>query len=172
MRLYDYIQQGGSIMYVLLFLNVIGFALMIMKFWIFNKENKVILDRASNMGSSIKNQTDGKDVHAIIEMAKQEVAAYIGQIENGLNTIKIIASISPLLGLLGTVLGVLGAFKVMASQGTGDPSLFASGISVALITTVGGMIVAIPHFIGHNYLIGLLDSIEAKLEKELISKVL
>jgi len=124
------------------------------------------------MADTIQGHTAGKDVHAIIEVAKQEVANYINDIEAGLNTVKIIASISPLLGLLGTVLGVLGAFKVMASQGTGDPSLFASGISVALITTVGGMIVAIPHFIGHNYLLGQLDSIESKVEKDLMTKVL
>jgi biopolymer transport protein ExbB len=172
MRLYEYIQQGGSIMYVLLFLNIIGFALMIMKFWLFTKENKDISSRVNNMSTRIKGNSEKKDIQAIIEITKQEVGSYINNIEKGLNTVKIIASISPLLGLLGTVLGVLGAFKVMATQGTGDPSLFASGISVALITTVGGMIVAIPHFIGHNYLIGQLDSIEAKVEKEIMSQVL
>lgn len=172
MRLYEYIQQGGSIMYVLLFLNIIGFAIMIMKFWIFSKESKDITSRVNSMSSSIKGNIENKDIQAVIEITKQEVASYISHIEKGLNTIKIIASISPLLGLLGTVLGVLGAFRVMATQGTGDPSLFASGISVALITTVGGMIVAIPHFIGHNYLIGQLDSIEAKVEKQLMSQVI
>ena len=172
MRLYEYIQQGGSIMYVLLFLNIIGFALMITKFWLFTKENKALGSRIGDMSAHIKGDSEKKDIQAIIEITKQEVASYINNIEKGLNTVKIIASISPLLGLLGTVLGVLGAFKVMATQGTGDPSLFASGISVALITTVGGMIVAIPHFIGHNYLIGQLDSIEAKVEKELMSQVL
>lgn len=172
MRLYEYIQQGGVIMYVLLFLNVIGFALMITKFWLFNQEKKQINQRVDDMSTRMQSNSGGKDIQAIIEMTKQEVSNYIAHIENGLNTIKIIASISPLLGLLGTVLGVLGAFKVMASQGTGDPSLFASGISVALITTVGGMIVAIPHFIGHNYLLGMLDSLEAKVEKDLMTKVL
>ena len=172
MKLYEYIQQGGSIMYVLLFFNIIGFALMIMKFWVFSQEKKRIAQTSSAMAETIKSSSSDKDVRAIIEIAKQEVSNYINDIEIGLNTVKIIASISPLLGLLGTVLGVLGAFKVMASQGTGDPSLFASGISVALITTVGGMIVAIPHFIGHNYLLGQLDSIESKVEKDLMTKVL
>jgi biopolymer transport protein ExbB len=171
MRLYEYIQQGGTIMYVLLLLNVIGFAMMITKFWLFTQEKKKVNSRVNEMSARLENSTS-KDIHAVIEIAKQEVANYIAQVENGLNTIKIIASISPLLGLLGTVIGVLGAFKVMATQGTGDPSLFASGISVALITTIGGMIVAIPHFIGHNYLLGMLDSLEAKIEKELITKVL
>ena len=172
MKLYEYIQQGGSIMYVLLLFNVIGFALMIMKFWVFTQEKQRISQTSALMAQTVNGNSEGKDVRAIIEIAKQEVSNYVNDIEAGLNTVKIIASISPLLGLLGTVLGVLGAFKVMASQGTGDPSLFASGISVALITTVGGMIVAIPHFIGHNYLIGQLDSIESKVEKDLMTKVL
>lgn len=172
MRLFDYIQQGGVIMYVLLLLNVIGFALMIAKFWLFSQEKKQTDVRVQYMSSKMGPDDQEKDIQATIEIAKQEVSNYVAEIESGLNTIKIIASISPLLGLLGTVLGVLGAFKVMASQGTGDPSLFASGISVALITTVGGMIVAIPHFIGHNYLLGMLDSLEAKVEKDLMSKVL
>ena len=82
------------------------------------------------------------------------------KLENGLNTIKIIAAISPLLGLLGTVIGVLMSFSQMAKGGMGDPSSFANGISLALITTVGGLIVAIPHYIGHNYLLGNLDELE------------
>ena len=54
----------------------------------------------------------------------------------------------------------------------GDPSVFASGISLALITTVGGLIVSIPHYIGHNYLIGMVDELEQTLEKEILLKVL
>ena len=93
-------------------------------------------------------------------------------LEKGLNTVKIIASISPLLGLLGTVIGVLVAFRVMSQTGLNNPASFAQGISMALITTVGGMIVAIPHYIGHNYLIGMVDQFETNLEKELLSDVL
>ena len=172
MRLYEYIQQGGVIMYILLVLNVIGFALMITKFWLFSQEKRQTASRVKSMTGNLKGNTSGKDVHAVIEVAKQEVSHYIAKIENGLNTVKIIASISPLLGLLGTVIGVLGSFKVMATQGAGDPSFFANGISLALITTVGGMVVAIPHFIGHNYLLGMLDTLEAQVEKELMTEVL
>ena len=96
----------------------------------------------------------------------------MNSVEKGLNTVKIIATISPLLGLLGTVLGVLLSFNKMASSGMGDPSVFASGISLALITTVGGLIVSIPHYIGHNYLIGMVDELEQTLEKEILLKVL
>ena len=59
----------------------------------------------------------------------------------------------------------------MASTGLSNPSDFAGGISMALLTTVAGMIVAIPHFIGHSYLIDLVDRFESTVEKEVISKV-
>lgn len=90
----------------------------------------------------------------------------------GLNTVKIIAIISPLLGLLGTVIGILMAFTTISEQGLSDPSAFAGGISVALITTVGGLIVAIPHNIGYNYLIQLVDSIEITLELDILPAIL
>jgi len=175
MKLYEYIQQGGTIMYLLVLLNIIGFAMMVTKFWLFNKEKNNASNLADEIGNRVKSSKDGnanKDVLAVIELAKQEVASYISHVERGLNTVKIIAGISPLLGLLGTVIGVLLAFQIMSKQGLSDPSYFAQGISMALITTVGGMIVAIPHFVGHSYLLGMLDSLEAKLEKEVLSRVL
>ncbi|MEC7276159.1 MAG: MotA/TolQ/ExbB proton channel family protein [Bdellovibrionota bacterium] len=171
MKLYEYIQQGGLIMYILVLLNIIGFAVMITKFWLFNKEKK----NTGNVADEIKGRIHGsneKDMTALIEISKQEVASYITHVEKGLNTVKIIASISPLLGLLGTVIGVLVAFQIMSKQGLSDPTYFAQGISMALITTVGGMTVAIPHFVGHSYLLGMLDALESKLEKEVLTRVI
>jgi len=172
MSLFEYIQKGGTIMYILVLLNIIGFAMMATKFWLFNKENNHTEELAIEIGGRLKAENHAKDSQTMIELAKQEIAVYISQVEKGLNTVRIIARISPLLGLLGTVIGVLLAFQVMATQGLNDPSFFAKGISMALITTVGGMIVAIPHFVGHNYLMGMLDGLEAKLEKEVLSKIL
>ncbi len=171
MKLYEYIHQGGFIMYILVLLNIIGFAVMITKFWLFNKEKKNTGILADEIKGRI-NSSKEKDMTALIEISKQEVASYISQVERGLNTVKIIASISPLLGLLGTVIGVLLAFQIMSNKGLSDPSYFAQGISMALITTVGGMIVAIPHFVGHSYLLGMLDALESKLEKEVLTRVL
>jgi biopolymer transport protein ExbB len=91
----------------------------------------------------------------------------ITSIEVGMSSIKIIASISPLIGLLGTVVGVLGAFEAVAATGLGDPSSFASGISLALVTTVMGLIIAIPHYVAYNYFNRTIDIIDAKFSKEL-----
>lgn len=73
--------------------------------------------------------------------------------------------------MLGTVIGVLEAFEAISKSGLGDPSVFASGISMALITTVAGLIVAIPHYVGYNYIIGMLDTLEIELKKEITNKV-
>jgi len=64
------------------------------------------------------------------------------------------------------------AFQVMSEQGLNNPEHFAQGISMALITTVGGLLVAIPHYIGHSYMLGMLDQIETNLEKNLLTKLL
>ena len=171
MRLYEYIQQGGPIMYVLLFLNIIGFGIMGAKLIVFMMENKKKTSVIAGLLDNVK-ITYKLDPNVLAEVCRQEVSRYIGTIERGLNTVKIIAAISPLLGLLGTVLGVLMAFRVMAETGLDNPANFAKGISMALITTVGGLLVAIPNFVGHSYLLGMLDGIEADLEKELLGHTL
>ena len=74
--------------------------------------------------------------------------------------------------LLGTVLGVLFTFRVISVEGMTGPDSFAEGISLALITTIGGMGVSIPHFIGHSFLVRILDKIEARLEKNVLEGIL
>ena len=74
-----------------------------------------------------------------------------------LNTLGTIAAISPLLGLLGTVSGMIRAFTAITTQGVGDPTVLAGGISEALITTAAGLAVAIPALIAHRYLRGRID---------------
>ncbi|OFZ27914.1 MAG: biopolymer transporter ExbB [Bdellovibrionales bacterium RIFOXYB1_FULL_37_110] len=173
MRVINYIEQGGPIMYLLLLINMVGFAIMFYKFYMFYKEKNKISDRVKSLEESLaEKKIATKDPSIIIELSKKEIAEHMRKLESGVNTIKIIATISPLLGLLGTVVGILIAFQVIASTGLNSPENFAQGISMALITTVGGLIVAIPHYIGHSYLLGILDSLETKLEKELLRGLL
>ncbi len=172
MRLYEYIQQGGLIMYILLFINIVGWAIMLSKAYFLSVEMKMTTQTSSDIEKRIIGSGDKLDTTSKIEIAKQYLAGHIMSVERGLNTVKIIATISPLLGLLGTVVGVLTAFHVMSETGLSNPASFAQGISMALITTVGGMIVAIPHFVGHNYLLGSVDKLETTLEKEIMEKLL
>ncbi len=173
MRLIDYVHQGGTIMYILVLLNIIGMTIILWKIFSLYSSKKNVLKIADEISNRFKNKIESKSLGEELQhtLAKEEVVFEINQLETGLNTVKIIASIAPLLGLLGTVTGILGAFDVISKNGLSDPSLFAGGISMALITTVGGLIVAIPHFIGHNYLVRALDKLEVRLENLVISKV-
>jgi len=158
-----YIDKGGIIMYILLGLNIVGFTLMFFKLFQY-----IILDRRRMyLVVDIYNKLHLFDKDKKYMMGEDILREKIATYESGLSTIKIIASISPLFGLLGTVIGVLFAFEAISQQGLGDPTIFSSGISLALITTVGGLVVAIPHYVGYNYLIGMLDKLEVKLTKEM-----
>lgn len=88
------------------------------------------------------------------------------KLEFGLNFIKLIAGIAPLMGLLGTVTGMIQTFQAMMIYGAGDPQLMAGGISVALVTTMLGLIVAIPLLIIHSFAASLARSVQATLEEQ------
>lgn len=171
MSLFHYIQQGGPVMYLLLVLNIIGLTLLLWKTYVVVQANKSKEVLKGQLKESLQQGNLSSDNSANISLLKDLVHGAVHHLESGLNTIKVIATISPLLGLLGTVLGILSAFQVISSKGLSDPSLFAGGIAMALITTVGGLIVAIPHFVGHNYLVSALDDLEVTLEKELIQEL-
>jgi len=81
-----------------------------------------------------------------------------------LGALYLVASISPLLGLLGTVSGMISAFNAIASQGVGNPGLLAGGISEALLTTAAGLCVAIPALVAHRALLSRAESLTGELE--------
>jgi biopolymer transport protein ExbB len=166
MNIMHYIEQGGVIMYILLALNIIGFTTMIVKFI----QYMLAKSKTENIVSEVYDNFHG-DKDAQLALSRDILTEKMVGYERGLSTVRIIASIAPLLGLLGTVIGVLSAFNAISDKGLGDPSIFAGGISLALITTVGGLIVAIPHYIGYNYLIGMLDKLEAKLGRQMSEKI-
>ena len=157
MDLMSYIDKGGIIVYILIVLNIIGFTIILWKFFTLPRKNAIL----EKIRAKVKINS------SILSQIEYEVK----KLESGLTIIKNIATIAPLLGLLGTVIGVLDSFDSITKSGLGDPSIFSSGISVALITTIAGLIVAIPHYIGYNYIVGILDDIELKIQKEVLKKI-
>jgi len=85
-----------------------------------------------------------------------------------LNTLGTIAGVAPLLGLLGTVTGIIRAFSAIHEGGLGDPRLLSGGISEALICTAAGLCVAIPSYVAFRYLRGKVDGIVVQIEKDVI----
>jgi biopolymer transport protein ExbB len=131
------------------------------------------LKKASPLGrilaAGLGNAYHGRDV---MKESIQEAAGHvIHDLERYLNTLGTIAAVSPLLGLLGTVFGMITVFAEIMAQGTGNASALAGGISQALITTAAGLTVAIPALVMHRYFVGRIDGIVVELEQETIKLV-
>ena len=105
------------------------------------------------------------------EAIEEEGHQVVHELERYLNTLGTIAAISPLLGLLGTVIGMIKVFAAITVAGVGNPTVLAGGISEALITTAAGLSVAIPSLIFHRYLTGRVDQLVVAMEEQAIKLV-
>jgi biopolymer transport protein ExbB len=110
-----------------------------------------------------------------IEMVEKSIIAYgsveMGRLEKGLVWISLFISLAPMLGFMGTVIGMIGAFDAIEAAGDISPSLVAGGIKIALLTTVAGLIVAIILQLFYNYLVSKIDSLVNDMEDASISLV-
>ena len=163
MELISYIEKGGIIGYVLLFMLTIGMTTILWKYLqiIQSKKNRTIY-----LKELIRSIGAANDKPLVLSYIRSSLDEKIDSLESGLGLVKIIATISPLLGLLGTVIGILFAFETISTAGMADASRFAGGISLALVTTIMGLIIAIPHYVGYNYLVHKLESLESLMIKE------
>jgi len=101
-----------------------------------------------------------------VEAAFEEATLVEEQnLTRGLRPLGIIAQIAPMLGLLGTVTGMIISFSEIAQYGSGDPGLLATGIGQALVTTAAGLIVAIPVLVGHGYLASKVEKILSEIDR-------
>src|SRR5210317_347503 len=121
------------------------------------------------LAAGLGNAYHGRDV--MKESIEEAAGHVIHDLERYLNTLGTIAAVAPLLGLLGTVLGMIKVFAEIMAQGTGNASALAGGISEALITTAAGLCVAIPALTLHRYFVGRIDGIVVELEQETIKLV-
>ncbi|HTU68484.1 MAG TPA: MotA/TolQ/ExbB proton channel family protein [Steroidobacteraceae bacterium] len=115
------------------------------------------------LAAALANRDRGRAI--MMERVEDTGRHVVFELERFLNTLGTIASISPLLGLLGTVAGIIHSFNAVMLGGMGDPRMLAGGISEALICTAGGLAVAIPSFIAFRYLRGKVEGIVIDMEK-------
>jgi biopolymer transport protein ExbB len=121
------------------------------------------------LAAGLANSEHGREVmKECIEEAGRQV---VHNLERFLNTLGTIAAVSPLLGLLGTVFGMIEIFSSLMQHGAGDPSALAGGISVALVTTAAGLTVAIPSLIFHRHFERLVDEYIVNMEAEALKLI-
>ncbi len=133
-----------------------------------NDKNIKALDESSPLGAILAAGLMNRDRERVVMKERIEDTGrhVIHDLERFLGSLGTIAAITPLLGLLGTVIGMIKVFSAITAHGVGDPSVLAQGISEALITTGAGLSVAIPALIGYRYLSGRVDGLVIQMEKE------
>ncbi|HRX50115.1 MAG TPA: MotA/TolQ/ExbB proton channel family protein [Candidatus Krumholzibacteria bacterium] len=133
---------------------------------------KAILDRKPGPFSNIVRagldhaDDDWTIVRDVLQEAGRQEAV---RISRNLGVLETVAAVAPLLGLLGTVFGMIRVFSAVSSAGLGDPELLSGGISEAMITTAAGLIIGIPTLVAYNWLRGRADAIIFELEQHATS---
>ncbi len=194
--MFELVKAGGWLMYPILACSVIAMGIIIERFWALraskvaprkllaqvwvwiqntelDKDKLKALKQQSMLGSvfaaGLNNSSKGREV---MKESLEEQASHVAhEMERYLNTLGTVASITPLLGLLGTVIGMIKVFNDIMLQGTGNANVLAGGISEALITTAAGLTVAIPAMIFYRYFTRKIDEHLVFMEQESIKLV-
>lgn len=171
------IDQGGTIGYITIVLGILGMILAawrglylgVMHLRIKEQLRHVQTPNVANPLGRVLHSVVGIDLHneELLQLKLDEaVLAEIPALERGNSLIKLLAAIAPLLGLLGTVTGMILTFQTISLFGSGDPRLMAGGISQALVTTVLGLVVAIPLLFSHSVIAYLSRSMIQRLDEQ------
>ncbi len=194
--MFELLKAGGVIMVPIVACSILALAIILERFWTL-RESRVApqasinelwrwikkkelngrklkaLQGSSPMGrilaSGLMNAKHGREI--MKESIEHEASQVIHQLERFLNPLGTVATITPLLGLLGTVIGMIKVFAEIQLAGVGDAGNLAGGISEALMTTAAGLSVAIPALICHRYLLRRVDELVVNMEQEAIKLV-
>ncbi len=175
--LVERISQGKEVGYATIVVGVFGVLLALLRiFGLFgtsgavrSQARKVDAPKKGNpLGRILQAYHDNKnvDVETLELKLDEAILKEMPGLEWGLNTVRVLAAVAPLMGLLGTVVGMIIVFQQITLFGTGDPKLMAGGISQALVTTVIGLCVAIPLLLLHSIASGMSRSVAQVLEEQ------
>jgi len=193
---FELIKAGGLLMWPIIACSIVAMAIFVERMWAYRREKVVPEHLLSQIWNFHKTQkltaahvqairensplgrvlaaglTNVKHSREVMKEAiEEEGRQVVYELERYLNTLGTIASISPLLGLLGTVIGMIKVFTAITSAGVGNPAVLAGGISEALITTAAGLSVAIPSLMFHRYLGGKVDELVLAMEEQAVKMV-
>lgn len=189
--MWEIIRAGGGFMWPIVLCSIAAVAIILERLWALqtgrviprdlgnrvwnwiesgelNDEFIAALERNSPLGKllaiGLRNRNRSRDL--MVERLEDGGRHVVHDLERFLNSLGTIAAVSPLLGLLGTVAGIIHAFNAITAGGLGDPRLLSGGIGEALITTAAGLSVAIPSLIAYRYLRGKVERLVIQMEKE------
>ena len=194
--MFELVKAGGWLMIPILLCSIAALAIIAERFWTLQKK-RITPDglvvqvwqwaKSGHLSDErIRAVADGSPLGRVLaaglanraferEIMKESIEEVgrhvVHELERYLNALGTIASITPLLGLLGTVIGMIKVFAVITTSGVGDPGVLAGGISEALITTAAGLTVAIPTLMFHRYFRGRVDELVVTMEQEAIKMV-
>jgi len=184
--------DGGFMMYPLILCSLVALGVIIAKAWtlhVAHRDSQGLLDEIEALGTAghldkaierahetrgpvaailltglrrLKENQRGKDISKAI---KTTGTLELDFLERGLTVLATIANVAPMLGFLGTVIGMIAAFDAIEAAGQVEPALVASGIKIALITTASGLAIAIPVNISYNYFVTRIDALIADMEQ-------
>ena len=170
------INQGGLVGYFIIFIGLLGLALSLWRLLILRQDGQAInqqlttdivsQDNALGRILSVHNEHDAMDTESLELKIDEAILKEVPKLEKYHSIIKVFAAVAPLLGLLGTVVGMIVTFQALTLFGTGDPKLMAGGISQALVTTMLGLIVAIPLVFLHSVLTSWSGTLIEVLEEQ------
>ena len=194
--MFDLIKNGGWLMLPIILCSIGAMAITIERLWSLQRKKilppelvpyvwKLIKQKALDDSTihKIKNSsplgailsaglTNHKHSREMMKISIEEAGRQVvHDLERFLNALGTIASITPLLGLLGTVIGMIKVFAAIMVNGVGDPAILAGGISEALITTAAGLSIAIPSLIFHRYFERLIDEHVINMEEEALKLI-
>ncbi len=194
----EFIVKGGLVLWIIMALSAVGVAIIVERLIYFRKirvdEEKLFLrikaslekghfdealaicdQNVSPLSGLMRVGIEHREYPETVqkEVLKDAAAQEVPRLEKNVSALGTIAHIAPLLGLLGTVTGTMKAFGVLGRFGSvADPSVLARGVSEALITTVGGIVVAVPAVIFYNYLVTKVNLILVQMENQVNALVL
>jgi biopolymer transport protein ExbB len=168
--------QGREVGYAIIFVGLIGIGLAFWKLWSLYVLGKAVRAQAGSKTLDVRNplgrvlkvgeENFKKDIDTLELKLAEAIMAERPSIERGIGAVRIISVVAPLAGLLGTVTGMIVTFQMITLYGTGDPKLMAGGISQALVTTVLGLLVAIPTTLLHSFTASSAKGIISVLEEQ------
>ncbi|MDX1480952.1 MAG: MotA/TolQ/ExbB proton channel family protein [Woeseiaceae bacterium] len=192
----EIVKAGGWLMAPIILCAIIALGIILERFWTLQQKRVIPADLTGKVWGWVEqNALDQKRIQslhqgsplgqilaaglinrnqdrAVMKDSIEDTGRHVvHELERYLDTLGTVAAISPLLGLLGTVIGMVKVFTAITTQGVGNPAVLAGGIAEALITTAAGLTVAIPSLIGYRYYRNRVDTLVVDMEKEAIKLV-